>query len=115
MDFKQQFKEYYEKKLQEDIELAQKSAAEQSYQTQAMNSSLDAVVMKYVGNGDIKVMMSTRLSKSLRRRCISNTMELPDILEDILGVLETILISTKTGIGGLMSGSKELKLIRSKA
>lgn len=54
MDFKQQFKEYYEKKLQEDIELAQKSAAEQSYQTQAMNSSLDAVVMKYVGNGDIK-------------------------------------------------------------
>ena len=54
MDFKQQFKEYYEKKLQEDIELAQKSAAEQSYQTQAMNSSLDTIVMKYVGNGDIK-------------------------------------------------------------
>lgn len=54
MDFKQQFKEYYEKKLQEDIELAQRSAAEQSYQTQAMNSSLDSVVMKYIGNGDIK-------------------------------------------------------------
>lgn len=54
MDFKQQFKEYYEKKLQEDIELAQRSAAEQSYQTQAMNSSLDSIVMKYVGNGDIK-------------------------------------------------------------
>jgi hypothetical protein len=54
MDFKQQFKEYYEKKLQEDIELAQRSAAEQSYQTQAMNSSLDTIVMKYVGNGDIK-------------------------------------------------------------
>jgi hypothetical protein len=54
MDFKQQFKEYYEKKLQEDLAVAQQSAAEQSYQTQAMNSSLDSVVLKYVGNGDIK-------------------------------------------------------------
>lgn len=54
MDFKQQFKEYYEKKLQEDLEMAQRSAAEQSYQTQAMNSSLDSIVMKYVGTGDIK-------------------------------------------------------------
>ena len=47
------FKEYYHKKLDEDLEAAQ-STAEQSYETQAMNSSLDSLVQRYVGNGDMK-------------------------------------------------------------
>jgi hypothetical protein len=47
------FKEYYHKKLDEEMEAAQ-STAEQSYETQTMNSSLDSVVQRYVGNGDLK-------------------------------------------------------------
>ena len=47
------FKEYYHKKLDEDLEAAQ-STAEQSYETQAMNSSLDSLIQRYVGNGDLK-------------------------------------------------------------
>ena len=84
MDFKQQFKEYYEKKLQEDIELAQKSAAEQSYQTQAMNSSLDAVVMKYVGNGDIKEglkQLATDLGTAIYNYIISDRYVQDELLE----------------------------------
>lgn len=48
------FKEYYHKKLDEEIELGQKSAAEASYQTQAMNSSAESLVNKYIGSSDIK-------------------------------------------------------------
>lgn len=47
------FKEYYHKKLDEEME-TQQSAAEQSYETQAMNASLDSLVQRYVGNGDLK-------------------------------------------------------------
>jgi hypothetical protein len=47
------FKEYYHKKLDEELE-TQQSAAEQSYETQAMNASLDSLVQRYVGNGDLK-------------------------------------------------------------
>ena len=48
------FKTYYHKKLDEEMEAAQQSTAEQSYETQAMNSSLDSLVQRYVGNGDMK-------------------------------------------------------------
>lgn len=48
------FKTYYHKKLDEEMEAAQQSTAEQSYETQAMNSSLDSLVQRYVGNGDLK-------------------------------------------------------------
>lgn len=47
------FKEYYHKKLDEEME-TQQSAAEQSYETQAMNASLDSLIQRYVGNGDLK-------------------------------------------------------------
>jgi hypothetical protein len=48
------FKTYYHKKLDEEMEAAQQSTAEQSYETQSMNSSLDSLVQRYVGNGDMK-------------------------------------------------------------
>ena len=48
------FKEYYHKKLDEEMELGQKSAAEASYQTQAMNSSAESLVNKYIGSAEIK-------------------------------------------------------------
>lgn len=50
------FKEYLEnkKKMDEELEMQQKSAAEQSLQTQAMNGSAESLLAKYVGNGDIK-------------------------------------------------------------
>lgn len=48
------FKTYYHKKLDEEMEAAQQSTAEQSYETQAMNSSLDSLIQRYVGNGDLK-------------------------------------------------------------
>lgn len=57
MDYKQDFKNYYEKKLQEDLDAAQQAAAAQSYQTsqaQTTGNALDSLIMKYVGTGDIK-------------------------------------------------------------
>ena len=48
------FKEYYHKKLDEEMEAAQQSTAEQSYETQSMNASLDSLIQRYVGNGDLK-------------------------------------------------------------
>lgn len=54
MDYKQDFKNYYEKKLQEEFEAAQQATAQQSYQAaQAASSSLDSIVARYIGN-DIK-------------------------------------------------------------
>ena len=48
------FKEFYHKKLDEELEMQQKSAAEQSLQTQAMNGSVESLLAKYVGTGDLK-------------------------------------------------------------
>jgi hypothetical protein len=48
------FKTYYHKKLDEEMEAAQQSTAEQSYETQSMNASLDSLIQRYVGNGDLK-------------------------------------------------------------
>ena len=48
------FKTYYHKKLDAEMEAAQQSTAEQSYETQSMNASLDSLIQRYVGNGDLK-------------------------------------------------------------
>ena len=48
------FKEYYHQKLDEELEMQQKSEAEQSLQTQAMNGSAESLITKYIGRGDIK-------------------------------------------------------------
>lgn len=48
------FKEYYHKKLDEEMELNQKSEAEASLQTQTMNGSVESLVNKYIGNNEIK-------------------------------------------------------------
>ena len=51
------FKEYLENKRKMDEELQmqqQKSEAEQSLQTQAMNGSAESLIARYVGRGDLK-------------------------------------------------------------
>lgn len=48
------FKEYYHKKLDEELEMAQKSEAEQSYETQAMNSNIGSLLQVYIKGGDLK-------------------------------------------------------------
>ena len=50
------FKEYLanKKKMDEELEMQQRSEAEQSYQTQAMNGSVESLLTKYVGRGDLK-------------------------------------------------------------
>jgi len=52
------FKEYLENKRKMDEELQmqqqQKSEAEQSLQTQAMNGSAESLINRYVGRGDLK-------------------------------------------------------------
>lgn len=47
------FKEYYHKKLDEEME-TQQSAAEQSYETQAMNNSVASLLQVYIKNKDLK-------------------------------------------------------------
>ena len=58
MDAKElNFKEYLENKRKMDEELQmqqQKSEAEQSLQTQAMNGSAESLIARYVGRGDLK-------------------------------------------------------------
>ena len=58
MDAKElNFKEYLENKRKMDEELQmqqQKSEAEQSLQTQAMNGSAESLINRYVGRGDLK-------------------------------------------------------------
>ena len=58
MDAKElNFKEYLENKRKMDEELQmqqQKSDAEQSLQTQAMNGSAESLINRYVGRGDLK-------------------------------------------------------------
>jgi hypothetical protein len=47
------FKEYYHQKLDEEM-ATQQSAAEQSYETQSMNSNIGSILQVYVKNGDLK-------------------------------------------------------------
>lgn len=58
MDAKElNFKEYLEnkKKMDEELQMQQqKSEAEQSLQTQAMNGSVESLITRYVGRGDLK-------------------------------------------------------------
>ena len=58
MDAKElNFKEYLEnkKKMDEELQMQQqKSEAEQSLQTQAMNCSVESLIVHYVGRGDLK-------------------------------------------------------------
>jgi len=48
------FKEYYHKKLDEEFAAEHKSEAEQSYDTQAMNSNVASLLQVYVKEGDLK-------------------------------------------------------------
>lgn len=58
MDAKElNFKEYLEnkKKMDEELQMQQqKSEAEQSLQTQGMNCSVESLIVRYVGRGDLK-------------------------------------------------------------
>ena len=58
MDAKElNFKEYLEnkKKMDEELQMQQqKSEAEQSLQTQAMNCSVESLIVRYVGHSDLK-------------------------------------------------------------
>lgn len=57
MDIKDiDFKEYLanKRKMDEELEMQQRSEAEQSLQTQAMNGSVESLLTKYVGRGDLK-------------------------------------------------------------
>lgn len=58
MDVKElNFKEYLEnkKKMDEELQMQQqKSEAEQSLQTQAMNCSVESLIVRYVGRSDLK-------------------------------------------------------------
>lgn len=55
------FKEYLanKKKMDEELEMQQRSEAEQSYQTQVMNGSVESLLTKYVGRGDLKEGLKT--------------------------------------------------------
>jgi len=48
------FKEYYHKKLDEEMAAQQQSTAEQSYETQAMNNSVESLLQVYVREKDLK-------------------------------------------------------------
>ena len=76
MDAKElNFKEYLENKRKMDEELQmqqQKSEAEQSLQTQAMNGSAESLIARYVGRGDLKAGLA-QLGQDLGTACSART------------------------------------------
>ena len=48
------FKDYYHKKLDEEAMAQQQSLAGQSLESQATNGSVESLVSKYIGSGEIK-------------------------------------------------------------